>query len=78
MQTNKHTIIIYFYLYDVTIVTNTTSRATYGVSNYSDLGRATSHLERNVVLIKGVVGRTLLANQPANPVGGCADSNIDN
>jgi len=66
MQLNKHTIIIYFYPYDVTIVTNTTSRATYGVSNYSDLGRATSHLERNVVLIKGVVGRTLLgqASQP--------------
>jgi len=66
MQINKHYYNIYFYPYDVTIVINTTSRAVYGVSNYSDLGRATSHLERNVVLIKGVVERTLLGrtNQP--------------
>lgn len=47
------------------------SRAAYEASNYSDLERATSHLGSNVVLIKGVVRRTLLgqANQPTNPAG---------
>lgn len=49
--------------HDGTVITNA-SRVTYEASNYSDLERAMSHLERNVFLIKGVVRRTLLG-QPS-------------